>query len=140
MSTHDKATSPQWAYLDGELRKRGLTTDDLVRRAGVARSEITAWRNGQPASVPTARAIATFLGVSTLDILVEAGGTTGQEAQRRPIEGLDPTALTEDELLLELAQCLRSRRQLSSLAPHSLPAAATGDNDNGHGGLDADPT
>ncbi|MFI9811378.1 helix-turn-helix transcriptional regulator [Saccharothrix variisporea] len=138
MSTHDKATSSQWAYLDGELRKRGLTTEDLARRAGVARSDITAWRNGQPPSVPTARAIATFLGMSTLDILVEAGIIAEQEASRRPVEGLDPTALTDDELLLELAKWLRSRRRPSSPAPHSQSSTATGDNDNGHDRLDAD--
>jgi DNA-binding XRE family transcriptional regulator len=138
VSTNDRATSPQWAFLDGELRKRGLTAEDLVRRAGVSRSDITAWRNGQPPSVSTARATATFLGMSTLDILIESGVTTEQEVPRRPVEALNPTALTDDELILELAKCLHISRRQSSQAPHSQRSTTTGDNDNGHDRLDVD--
>lgn len=61
-------------------------------------------------------------------------GLVAQELDRRGTP--DPTALTDDELLLELAECLRGHRRPSSLAPHSQPSTAADDND--HDRLDAD--
>ncbi|MFI9811501.1 helix-turn-helix domain-containing protein [Saccharothrix variisporea] len=128
MSTHHRATSPQWAYLDGELRKRGLTTGDLTEATGLPRSCLTLLRRGRSPRVPTARAIAAFLGVSTLDVLVGTRVITEEEAQRPPAEMPDPTTLTDQELLIQLRERLRHRLWLLSFLRRSQPPAATGDN------------
>jgi transcriptional regulator with XRE-family HTH domain len=108
MTTYHRATSPQWSYIDGELGRRGLTAGDLVRGTGVSRSCLTAWRNGRPPSVPTARAVAAFLGVSTLEVLVGMRVMTAQEAWGEPVEVVDPADLTDGELFGELRERLRS--------------------------------
>ncbi|MFI9811285.1 helix-turn-helix domain-containing protein [Saccharothrix variisporea] len=129
MSTHHRATSPQWAYLDGELRKRGLTAGDLIRGTGLPRSCLTILRNGRFPSIPTARAIARFLGVSTLEVLVGTRILTEDEARHRPVRMPDLTALTDAELFIELRERLRHRLWLLSFVPQSLSLATAGDSD-----------
>ncbi|XVV06034.1 helix-turn-helix transcriptional regulator [Actinosynnema sp. CA-248983] len=122
--TTQRASSPIWVYIEDELRKRGLTTGDLVRAIGVTRSALTGWRDGRSMTVATARSIAALFKVSILEVLVGTGVITPEEARLRPAL-VDPTAFADQELFLELAERLRHRLWLSSFAP--TPARALGD-------------
>ncbi|GAA1352347.1 helix-turn-helix domain-containing protein [Saccharothrix algeriensis] len=105
--TEDESTPSQWwAYLQANLARRGLSTGDLARGAGVDRSRLTDWKRGGKASVESARAVAALFGVSPLEVMVAAGLLSREEAALRA-EQPDPARLGDEELIAELRRRLR---------------------------------
>lgn len=62
--------------------------------------------------MPTARAIAGFFGVSTLEVLVGMRVMTEWEAWSEPVEVVDPAGLSDAELFMELRERLRGGREV----------------------------
>ncbi|MEV0679845.1 helix-turn-helix transcriptional regulator [Actinosynnema sp. NPDC050436] len=94
-------TPSWWEYLEENLARRGLTTGDLARGAGVDRSRLTDWKRGGKASLDSARSVAGLFGASPLEVMVAAGLLTPDEAELREARP-DPGRLSDEELIAEL--------------------------------------
>ncbi len=98
-----------------------------MRGLDASRSALTGWRDGRSMTLPTARLIAALLKVPILEVLVGTGVLTPQEARLRPAAEPDPTAIPDGGLFLELAERLRNRPWLSSLASTPMPSEGCSD-------------
>lgn len=90
-------------YLRAHLDRHGWNAAQLARASGISASVIGRWlsRDTVP-SLDNARAIAVGIKRPLLEVLVAAGLLTAEEARQKTTAPIDPTTLSDDELLREV--------------------------------------
>jgi transcriptional regulator with XRE-family HTH domain len=98
-----------WFYVQRHLDERGWTPTDLSKQAGINRSIIGRWREGAQPEVRTAKALARAFGRPVLEVLVASGLLDPDEAGVEDVIVLRVGEISDEELLSELTDRLRSR-------------------------------
>jgi transcriptional regulator with XRE-family HTH domain len=94
-----------WTWIAGQLEAREWSAADLARESSVSEARITEWKNaGMRPSIPSARRVATALGVPLLDVLVAAEHLTPEEARRCDANTPRVCPCTTGEILDELTR------------------------------------
>lgn len=84
-----------------------MSTARLSELTGLDRSAYTRWRKGERPNLDTARLVAKAFGISPLEVMVEAHLIFPEEAGLRGVRSPDPAALTDQQLVAELARRLK---------------------------------
>lgn len=80
-------------WLDVTLSNRGIPGQDVAEALGITPSNITRWRQGKSApSADTCTALAGYLGVDPMQLMVTAGIVSGDELGLRPLPVPEATA------------------------------------------------
>lgn len=104
-------TPQEWAsnfasWLDQQMTTRNYTDSDMARRAGVTRQMVGKWRRGHDRPSPaSASKLAEVLGLNPLDVMAEAGHTSGTDPARARLGDL--LRYVPDERLRELETFIR---------------------------------
>ncbi len=101
MAESENVPTPWWLFVKTHMDRHAMKASELARRARVDRSRVTAWKRGGKVSAESVHAVASALRANPLAALAAAGIVRHECVELREAD-LDPTRLTEEELLAEL--------------------------------------
>ncbi|GAB3472222.1 helix-turn-helix domain-containing protein [Actinophytocola sediminis] len=122
-------------WLEDQLAALEENVTDFARRSDIHRSVVARWKSGSHRpDVDNARRLAEATGRPLLEVLVVAEIMTEDEAKLQTA-GVDPGALTSEQLLGELSRRLGDtpRRRSVSAGPGRTPLHEPGDGDGDPG-------
>lgn len=105
-------TSAWYRYVRNKLDELGWSTVDFETASGISRTRLVDWRKGRSVSPDNVRATANAFGTPVLQAFVAAGLLTAEEASQRPDAPIDPSVLSNDQLLAELRRRLERSADL----------------------------
>lgn len=112
-------------WLDEQLAAREWGVSDLANHSGLNRSGIQRWKAGtHRPDIDNARILADAFGRPLLELLVAADYLTPEEARQRVAARVDPSVLTNRQLLSEIERRLNAAE---GVAPTRDDVAASPD-------------
>lgn len=106
------------AWLHDKLDLHGWTQADFCRASGLSASVVYRYLTGKiTPNIENSRLIARALGVSVLEVLVEAGQLTREEASAAPATALSADDLPDAEIVRQVARRFQRTAQHSEQDP-----------------------